>query len=212
MATIIPTDPSATQASQPAGRMRRLPGLVLAGALAAPLLASGCVPLAVTGITAGALAAADRRTLGAQTDDQGIELKGATLISEKLPAAKGVSVTSYNRKVLLTGQVPDATSKARAQELVGGLANVRSVHNELAVAARAGLGSLTSDAAITTRVKAAFVGDRDIPGETIKIVTESGVVYLMGLVTRAEGDRAARAASRVSGVSRVVTIFEYQPG
>lgn len=212
MAPMIPTDPRVIASRRRERGTRRLPGLALAGALAAALLASACVPLAVTGITAGALAAADRRTLGAQTDDQGIELKGAALISEKLPAAKGVSITSYNRKVLLTGQVPDATSKARAQELVGGLANVRSVHNELAVAARAGLGSLTSDAAITTRVKAAFVGDRDIPGETIKIVTESGVVYLMGLVTRAEGDRAARAASRVSGVSRVVTIFEYQPG
>jgi osmotically-inducible protein OsmY len=212
MAPTPPTQAPASAFPRRAGAPKRLSSLALVAALAAGLLASACVPLAVTGITAGALAAADRRTLGAQTDDQSIELKGAALIGEKMPAAKGVSITSYNRKVLLTGQVPDANSKARAQELVAGLPNVRGVHNELAVAARAGLGALTSDAAITTRVKAAFVADRDLPGETIKIVTEAGVVYLMGLVTRAEGDRAARAASRVSGVSRVVTVFEYQPG
>lgn len=186
--------------------------LAVAGVLAAGLLASGCVPLAITGITAGALAAADRRTLGAQTDDQAIELKATTLISENLPAAKGISTTSYNRKVLLTGQAPDAASKARAQEMIGALPNVRSVHNEIAIGPRASLGTISSDAAITARVRAAFVGERDLPSEAFKVVTETGVVYLMGLVTRAEADRASKIVSRISGVTRVVTVFEYLPG
>jgi osmotically-inducible protein OsmY len=186
--------------------------LAAAGLLAVGLLASGCVPLAITGITAGALAVADRRTLGAQTDDQAIELKATTLISENLPAAKGISTTSFNRKVLLTGQAPDAASKARAQEMIGALPNVRSVHNEIVIGPRASLGTISSDAAITARVRAAFVGERDLPSEAFKVVTESGVVYLMGLVTRAEADRASKIVSRISGVTRVVTVFEYLPG
>lgn len=186
--------------------------LALAGVLAACLLGSACVPLAITGITAGAMAAADRRTLGAQTDDQTIELKATALISEKLPAAKSISTTSYNRKVLLTGQAPDSASKARAQELIAGLPNVRGVQNEIVVGPRPGMGTVSSDAAITARVRTAFLGERDLPSEAFKVVTESGVVYLMGLVTRAEADRASKAASRVSGVTRVVTVFEYLPG
>ena len=199
-------------ASRLAPRAPQRRALALAGALAACLLASACVPLAVTGITAGALAAADRRTLGAQTDDQTIELKATALISEKLPAAKGISTTSYNRKVLLTGQAPDAASKARAQEMIAALPNVRSVQNEIVVGPRASMGTVSSDAAITARVRAAFLSERDLPSEAFKVVTEAGVVYLMGLATRAEADRASAIASRISGVMRVVTVFEYLPG
>lgn len=193
-------------------RASRRRTLALAGALAASLLASACVPLAITGITAGAMAAADRRTLGAQTDDQAIELKATSLISEKLPAAKGVSTTSYNRKVLLTGQAPDAASKARVQEMIAALPNVRGIQNEIVIGPRASMGTISSDAALTARVRAAFIGERDLPSEAFKVVTEAGVVYLMGLVTRAEADRASQIASRVSGVTRVVTVFEYLPG
>ena len=199
-------------ASRLAPRTPQRRALALAGALAACLLASACVPLAVTGITAGALAAADRRTLGAQTDDQTIELKATALISEKLPAAKGISTTSYNRKVLLTGQAPDAASKARAQEMIAALPNVRGVQNEIVVGPRASMGTVSSDAAITARVRAAVLSERDLPSEAFKVVTEAGVVYLMGLATRAEADRASAIASRISGVMRVVTVFEYLPG
>jgi osmotically-inducible protein OsmY len=202
----------APTAPQPPSLTAKRRALALAGVMAVCLLVSACVPLAVTGITAGAMAAADRRTLGAQTDDQAIELKANALISEKLPAAKGISTTSFNRKVLLTGQAPDAAGKARAQELIGGLPNVRSVHNEITVGPRASMGTISSDSAITARVRAAFVGERDLPSEAFKVVTETGVVYLMGLVTRAEGDRASKIASRISGVTRVVTVFEYLPG
>jgi osmotically-inducible protein OsmY len=197
--------PSAAPARPP----RRAAALV--AALCAAGLLAGCMPLAITGMATGALVASDRRTLGAQTEDTGIELRGNTLLAEKLPAAKGVSITSYNRKVLLTGQVPDADTKARAARLVGDLPNVRGVQNEISVAARTGVGSYASDVGLTTRVKAAMVGVKDLPADNVKVVTESGVVYLMGLVSRAEGDLAAKTAARVSGVTRVVTVFEYLP-
>jgi osmotically-inducible protein OsmY len=192
------------------GRVPRRAAALIASVCAAGLLA-GCMPLAITGMATGALVASDRRTLGAQTEDQGIELKGNTALAEKLPAAKGVSITSYNRKVLLTGQVPDADTKARAARLVGELPNVRSVQNEITVAARTGVGSYASDVGLTTRVKTAMIGVKDLPADNVKVVTEAGVVYLMGLVSRAEGDLAAKTAARVSGVTRVVTVFEYLP-
>jgi osmotically-inducible protein OsmY len=197
------------RSSAPGGMPRRAAALV-ASLCAAGLLA-GCMPLAITGMATGALVASDRRTLGAQTEDTGIELRGNTVLAEKLPAAKGVSITSYNRKVLLTGQVPDADTKARAARLIGELPNVRGVQNEITVAARTGVGSYASDVGLTTRVKAAMVGVRDLPADNVKVVTEAGVVYLMGLVTRVEGDLAAKTAARVSGVTRVVTVFEYLP-
>ena len=193
----------------PVGMPRRAAALVVS--LCAAGLLAGCVPLAITGMATGALVASDRRTLGAQTEDTSIELKGNTALAEKLPAAKGVSITSYNRKVLLTGQVPDADSKARAARLIGELPNVRGVQNEITVAARTGVGSYASDVGLTTRVKAAMIGVKDLPADNVKVVTEAGVVYLMGLVTRVEGDLAAKTAARVSGVTRVVTVFEYLP-
>lgn len=195
--------------SAPAGMPRRAAALI-ASLCAAGLLA-GCMPLAITGMATGALIASDRRTFGAQTEDTSIELKGNTALAEKLPAAKGVSITSYNRKVLLTGQVPDADTKARAARLIGELPNVRGVQNEITVAARAGVGSYASDVGLTTRVKAAMIGVKDLPADNVKVVTEAGVVYLMGLVTRVEGDLAAKTAARISGVTRVVTVFEYLP-
>ena len=157
----------------------------------------------------GTLAATDRRTLGAQTEDTGIEVKAATQLRQQLPDAGGISVTSFNRKVLLTGQVLDERSRAQAASIVGRIENVTSVHNELQVAGRVSMGTSAADTSITARVKATMIDSRDIQATTIKVVTEAGVVYLMGIVTRAEGDRAAQVASRVAGVQRVVTVFEY---
>ncbi len=185
---------------------------VLASALAASAVLSACVPLAVTGVAVGAMAVADRRTLGAQTDDQAIELKALGQVREQIPHAGGVSFTSFNRKVLLTGQVAEAETRAKVEQLVKGLPNVAAVHNEVQVSGRVGLGTATADTAITAKVKTALIEDKDVPANSIKVVTEAGVVYLMGLVSRAEGDRAARVASRVSGVTRVVTVFEYIGG
>jgi len=193
---------------------RSIPGRLAGAALASTLVVAtlsltGCFPLAATGVAVGALAATDRRTIGTQTEDTGIELKAAARLRDELKNTGGISVTSFNRKVLITGQVIDETTKQTAERVVASVENVRSVHNELQVSGRVSLGTSASDATITTRVKAAFVDAKDLQSNTVKVVTEAGVVYLMGIVTRAEGDRAAQVASRVSGVTRVVTTFEY---
>jgi osmotically-inducible protein OsmY len=189
---------------------RRLASAAVASALvAATLSLSGCFPLAATGVAVGVLAATDRRTIGTQTEDTGIEVKAASRLREELKNAGGISVTSFNRKVLITGQVIDDTTRQAAERIVAGVENVRSVHNELQVSGRVSLVTTASDATISTRVKAAFVDAKDLQANTVKVVTEAGVVYLMGIVSRAEGDRAAQVASRVSGVTRVVTVFEY---
>jgi osmotically-inducible protein OsmY len=190
--------------------MSALSRAAVVGSLVGSTLAlSGCFPLAATGVVVGAMAANDRRTIGAQTEDTGIEVKAAAQLRQQLPDAGGIGVTSFNRKVLLTGQVLEERSRTEAAAIVGKLDNVRSVHNELQVAGRVSLGTSAADTSITARVKAMLIEARDIQATTIKVVTEAGVVYLMGIVTRAEGDRAAQVASRVAGVQRVVTVFEY---
>ncbi|HPU52145.1 MAG TPA: BON domain-containing protein [Burkholderiaceae bacterium] len=198
------------------GRTRRAVPLarsaILVASLAASVWLTACVPLAVTGVAVGAMAAADRRTLGAQTDDQAIELKALGQVRDSVANAGGVSITSYNRKVLLTGQVADEDTKAKVERIVAALPNVRGVQNELQISGRVGLGTSTNDAALTARVKTALIEDRGIDAQAVKVVTEAGVVYLMGMVRRTEGDQAARVASRVSGVTRVVTVFEYIGG
>lgn len=190
--------------------MSALSRAAVVGSLVGSTLAlSGCFPLAATGVVVGAMAANDRRTIGAQTEDTGIEVKAAAQLRQQLPDAGGIGVTSFNRKVLLTGQVLEERSRTEAAVIVGRIENVRSVHNELEVAGRVSLGTSAADTSITARVKAMLIEARDIQATTIKVVTEAGVVYLMGIVTRAEGDRAAQVASRVAGVQRVVTVFEY---
>lgn len=181
----------------------------VAGALVVSTLAlSGCFPLAVTGAAVGTLAAMDRRTIGAQTEDQEIELRARGQLSQAIQQSSGIAVTSYNRKVLLSGQVAAAQDKARAEEIVAALPNVRSVHNELQVLGRPSFTTSAADTSITARVKTALIEAPDLHANTIKVVTESGTVYLMGLVSQREATRAAQVASRVSGVQRVVTVFE----
>ncbi len=184
--------------------------IAVAGALLASTLAlSGCIGLAATGVAIGTMAALDRRTVGAQAEDQGIELKAHEQLHQAIEQSGGISVTSFNRKVLLTGQVSSAEDKRKAEQIVAGIDNVRSVHNELQVLGRPSLTTSAADTSITARVKAALIDTQDVQANTIKVVTESGTVYLMGLVTRREGDRAAQVASNVAGVQRVVTVFEF---
>lgn len=184
---------------------------LVAALLASALATSGCLPLVATGAAVGTMAALDRRTLGAQTEDQEIELRAANRMRDALKQPGGVSVTSFNRKVLLTGQVASEDDKRAAEAVVAGLPNVRSmqIHNELQVLGRPSLATSAADASITARVKAAFVEAQDLQANVIKVITESGTVYLMGLVSRREADRASDVASRVAGVQRVVTVFEY---
>lgn len=184
--------------------------VAVAGALIVSTLGlSGCGALIAAGAAVGALAVTDRRTIGAQTEDQGIEMKGSTELREALGSAGRVSVTSYNRKVLLTGQVATEQDKQNAERIIAGISNVRSVHNEVQVLGAASLTTQAADTTITARVKTALLQAPDLPADQVKVVTEAGTVFLMGLVTRREADRAAEVTSRVSGVQRVVTVFEF---
>jgi osmotically-inducible protein OsmY len=181
--------------------------ILVVGLLASSL--SGCVGLLLTGAAVGVMSVTDRRTIGTQTEDQGIEFKASDVIRTKLNSSGGISVTSFNRKVLLSGQVLSEQAKRDAESLVSKVDNVKGVFNELVVSGRASFGTSTVDAAITTKVKAFFLEASDLSSNVFKVVTESGIVYLMGITTQREGTRAAEVASRVSGVSKVVTMFDY---
>jgi osmotically-inducible protein OsmY len=181
--------------------------ILVLGVLASSL--SGCIGLVLTGAAVGMMAVTDRRTIGTQTEDQGIEFKASDVIRTKLHSSGGISVTSFNRKVLLSGQVLNEQTKREAETLVSKVDNVKLVFNELAVSDRASFGTNTVDAAITTKIKAFFLEASDLSSNVYKVVTESGIVYLMGITTQREGNRAAEVASRVSGVSKVVTLFDY---
>lgn len=190
-------------------RLRRpLAGAALCGMLAVSL--QGCFALAVGGTVMGTLAATDRRTLGAQTEDKAIAVKAISRL-ESMPDAdrNHVNVSSFNRKVLLTGEVRDAQAKAAAEREVAGIDGVESIVNELVVAAASSFSERSNDTLLTGKVKASFVDDKVIYANSIKVVTERGVVYLMGRVTPPEGARAASIASGVSGVQKVVKVFEY---
>ena len=190
----------------PHARLAR--ALMVATMIGGALLQTACFPLAATGVAVGAMALVDRRTVGAQTDDQAIELKSFAKISEQVPKNGGITVTSYNRRVLITGQVLTTEDKQKAEKAMAGVDQVALVHNELNVSGRASLGVNASDTVITTKVKAAFIDAKDVQTNTTKIVTEQGVVYLMGLLTSGEANRAAQVASRVGGVQKVVTLVE----
>ena len=183
---------------------------VCAAAAVASLMAglAGCAPLVVSGVVAGAFMATDRRTGGAQIDDQAIELKAASRLRSALGGRGHVNVTSYNRTVLLTGEVANEADKASAEQQVRGLDNVRGVVNELAVTEVSSLSARSNDVLISTRVKAALVDAKDMHAQAIKAVTERGVVHLLGRVTEREATRAAEIARAVAGVQKVVRVFE----
>jgi osmotically-inducible protein OsmY len=171
----------------------------------------GCFPVVAGGIAAGVLAIDDRRTLAAQAEDKTIFAKAETRISERFGDKVHVNVTSFNRRVLLTGEVPDEKARAEVERVVGGIENVAVVVNELQIGGASSLTARTNDAIITSKVKGNFVDDPKVQANAFKVVTEASVVYLMGLVTREEGDRAATVASRTSGVKQVVKVLEYVP-
>jgi len=180
-------------------------GFVLALA-AAPLLQS-CFPLAVTGVAAGALVATDRRTTGIYVEDENIELKALGRLHEFSWAH--VSATSFNRRVLLTGEVPDEKVKKQVEDAIHAIPSVREVIDETRIAGASSLASRGNDALITSNVKARMLNNSHFSPTHVKVVTEAGVVYLMGLVTHEEADAASEVARTTSGVSRVVRVFEY---
>ena len=180
---------------------------VLCGAMLASL--SGCVALVAGGAISGTLAASDRRTFGAQTEDQSIQFKAANRLRNTIGDAGHINVNSFNRRVLITGEVPDEASKATAEREVRAVEGVVSVANELEIAGLASYTSRSSDAIITTKVKASLVDMKDISANSYQVVTERGVVYLQGRVTQREGQIGADVARGVSGVTKVVKVFEY---
>ena len=183
-----------------------------ATALAAVLLAgslAGCAPLLVGGAAVGtALMVTDRRSSGAQIDDEAIELRAATRLREAFGDRAHVNVTSYNRQVLLTGEVPSEAMKQQAELIAGRVDNVRSIVNELAVMPSTSLPQRSNDVLITAKIRAFLVCARDLRADSFKVVTERGSVYLMGRVTPREADRATSIARQIGGVQRVVRIFE----
>lgn len=167
-----------------------------------------CAPLVVGGVATGVIVAADRRTSGAQLEDEGIELRAANRLREALGDRGHVNVTSYNRQVLLTGEVPTEDDRLKAEQILSKVDNVRSVLNELAVMPATSLSQRSSDALVTGRVKASVVDAQDLSTHAFKVLTERGTVYLMGRVTEREAKRVTDIARTVQGSKRVVRAFE----
>ena len=170
----------------------------------------GCfVPVVVGAVGAGAYSATDRRTIGAQTDDKVIASRAASRIEDALSDRSHINVNSFNRKVLLTGEVPDQASKDKAEQIAKAVDSVASVVNDLEIGGMTPATGRNNDSYLTGKVKAELVNRKDLFANAYKVVTEKSVVYLMGRVTREEGDAAAEAARGVSGVQKVVKVFDY---
>jgi osmotically-inducible protein OsmY len=193
--------------SRPSAKHR--PAVLLAGAALAVAALSACAPLIVGGaVVGGALVATDRRTTGSQVDDETIELKANSRMNEAFGDRARVSTTSYNRMVLLTGEVPTDADKTTAEQAVARIDNVQSVVNELSVGPLNTFGEKSKDTFVTAKVKASLVDAKDLFAHSIKVVTHRGTVYLMGRVTEREANRATEVARGVSGVVKVVRVFE----
>ena len=190
--------------------VRRCALRALAAAAAASAIA-GCAPLVVGGaMVGGAIVASDRRSVGIQLEDEAIERRINRALAERFERGTiNINVTSYNRKVLLTGEVLTAEAKAEAERIAANAENVRAVLNELGVGRLSTVGSRAKDTAISGKVRAAFLESKRVPAGAVKVTTERAIVYLLGRVTPAEGDAAAQVAARVSDVLGVVKAFDY---
>ena len=187
-------------------RVNKLALFALAAVLVTGL--SGCAQLAMKAVTVSAGVAIDRRTVGAQLEDESIQLRAASALGERLAANANITVTSYNRQVLVTGEVPDAASKQAVEQAVSQFENVSRVFNELAVMNASTLAQRGFDAYLTARIKVALVDARGLTVTAFRIVTERGTVYLMGRVTPLEAERATALVRQIGGVRRVVRLFE----
>ena len=180
--------------------------MVLSASLGGAL--SACAPIIMGGAVMGSLMATDRRTTGTQIEDEGIELHASARIRENLGDRVHVSVTSYNRQVLLTGEVPNAQDKQLVEQVVSRVENVRAIVNELAVLGHSTLTQRSSDALVTGKVKAALIDAKDLYANAFKVVTERGTTYLMGRVTQREANRATDITRATGGVQKVVRVLE----
>ena len=185
---------------------RAVCALLAAAALGAGV--AGCVPLVIGGAAIGGMMAGDRRTAGTQVEDEGIELRAVNRINADYGERVHINVTSFNRQVLLTGEVPTAQIRQAVEHSVADVGNVLSVVNDLGVQPNSSLGQRSTDTFITGKVRAGLVDAKDISASPFKVVTERNVVYLMGLVTEREAARAASIARGVDGVRKVVRTLE----
>lgn len=199
-----------TLRTQPSALARwRRPALALTLAVAAASQLSGCIALLGGAAVGSTLVYTDRRTSGAQIEDESIEIKGSRRAAEVLGDKGHVNVTSYNRLVLITGEVPEEADKEAVGRAIAGIDNVAKVQNELEAGGfTSSISSRLNDTAITTKVKTSLVDAKDLQSHAIKVVTERGNVYLMGMVTEREATRAAEVARGVAGVQKVVRVFQ----
>jgi osmotically-inducible protein OsmY len=181
----------------------RIGALVLAAATL-----GGCAALVVGGAVGTAVVVTDRRTAGTQLEDQNIELKSVTSIRETVGERGHINVTSYNRQVLLTGEVASEADRAAVEQAIGRIEGVKTIVNELAAMAASSMTTRSNDTILTSRVKASYLDAKDLQANAVKVVTERAVVYLMGRVTEREANRATDLARGVAGVQKVVKIFE----
>ncbi len=181
---------------------------VVLAAVAGASLLSGCAPLLVGGAVMTGVVAVDRRTAGTQLEDQNIELKVASAINKEMGDRVHLNVTSYNRRVLLTGEIRSEADRTRATQLAQSQENVKDVVNDLAIGAPSSMSQRTKDTVLTGQVKAAFVDAKDLQVSAVKVVSERGIVYLMGRVTPREAQRATDITRSTKGVAKVVRVFE----
>jgi len=177
--------------------------------LLAALLLQGCMEMVLIGAGTAVVAFEDRRTTGAQLEDRGIELRTGNRVDDRYGDRAHVNVTSYNRYVLLTGEVPDEAARAEIEKSARGVANVLGVTNDLQVAGKSSMGSRSNDTYLTSKVKTRFLDSGKFNAIHVKVVTEAGVVYLVGMVTEKEAEDAVEIARTTGGVRKVVKMFEY---
>lgn len=180
---------------------------LIAGTLAGGL--QGCLPVVAAGAGAGALMASDRRSSGAYVDDETLEWKIESQISDRFGDRAHINAVSFNRVVLLAGEAPDQATKDEATRIASSNAAVRNVINDVTIGPNSSIGSRSNDAVLTSKVKGRFVDQATFGVAHVKVYTEAGTVFLMGLVTRKEADAATELARTTSGVKKVVRAFEY---
>lgn len=191
----------------PRALLRPIASASLAALLAATAL-SGCAPLLIGGaMVGGTMMAVDRRTAGAQVEDQTIEIKAGIEAGKAAPSAH-LNTTSYNRMLLITGEAASEADRKAIEQAAGRIENLRSVVNEVAVMGNTSISARSNDTIITGKVKAAFIDAKDLQAQSLKVVTERGIVYLMGVVTEREANRASDVTRAVGGVQKVVRVFE----
>ncbi|MDR2839079.1 MAG: BON domain-containing protein [Azonexus sp.] len=187
--------------------LNKLPLAILALLVALPTL-HGCFPAVVTGAAVGVMSAHDRRTIGTQTDDQTMELKAIARLPAPYQNQSHINITVYNKRLLLTGEAPSAEAKAATEAEVRKIDGVREVYNELGVGPVSSLGNRSNDSYITSKVKGRLVDSKQISANHVKVVTERGITFLMGIVNEREARVAVEVARTTSGVLKVVNIFE----